>query len=111
MLRGSQLVRPDFVAIVCQHHAGPIQDGVTMSRSERRITAQRTTARQGGGTDRRALASAEELSAYLGVPLATLYAWNHRRQGPTAHKVGRHLRYRWVEVETWLDIQAIDRAA
>ena len=62
-------------------------------------------------TDRRPLLSAEELAEYLGVPLNTVYVWNHRRTGPTAHKVGRHLRYRWAEVEAWLQDQAIDRAA
>ncbi|MGA5818815.1 helix-turn-helix transcriptional regulator [Kitasatospora sp. NPDC094028] len=61
--------------------------------------------------DRRPLASAEELAAYLGVPLQTVYAWRHRRQGPVAIKVGRHLRYRWVEVEAWLDGQSADQTA
>lgn len=61
--------------------------------------------------DRRPLLSAEELAAFLGVPLNTVYVWNHRRTGPRALKVGRHLRYRWAEVETWLEEQAIDRAA
>jgi excisionase family DNA binding protein len=60
---------------------------------------------------RRPLASAEEVADFLGVPLNTVYVWNHRRTGPTAHKVGRHLRYKWAEVEAWLDTQAIDRAA
>ena len=61
--------------------------------------------------DRRPLLSAEGLADFLGVPLNTVYVWNHRRTGPTAHKVGRHLRYKWAEVEAWLDTQAIDRAA
>ncbi len=61
--------------------------------------------------DRRPLLSAEELADFLGVPLSTLYGWNHRRQGPRALKVGRHLRYRWAEVEAWLTAQEIDRAA
>nr|WTB30647.1 helix-turn-helix domain-containing protein [Streptomyces sp. NBC_00830] len=83
-----------------------------MYSTTRRTTAQDSRVQPPStGQDRRALASAEEVSAYLGVPLATLYAWNHRRQGPTAHKVGRYLRYRWAEVEAWLDNQAIDRAA
>ncbi|MFJ1703281.1 helix-turn-helix transcriptional regulator [Kitasatospora sp. NPDC088346] len=61
--------------------------------------------------DRRPLATAEELAAYLGVPLGTVYAWRHRGQGPVAIKVGRHLRYRWAEVEAWLDDQSADQAA
>ncbi|WTI13707.1 helix-turn-helix domain-containing protein [Streptomyces sp. NBC_00820] len=64
-----------------------------------------------GAGDRRPLMSTEELADFLGVPLNTVYVWNHRRQGPRAHKVGRYLRYRWVEVEAWLEAQAVDRAA
>ncbi|MFC5887445.1 helix-turn-helix domain-containing protein [Kitasatospora sp. CM 4170] len=60
---------------------------------------------------RRPLATAEELAAYLGVPLGTVYAWRHRSQGPAAIKVGRHLRYRWAEVEAWLDAQSAGQAA
>lgn len=62
-------------------------------------------------SDGRPLASAQEVADFLGVPLNTVYVWNHRRQGPPSLKVGRHLRYRWQEVEAWLDTQAIDRVA
>ena len=61
--------------------------------------------------DLRPLLSAEDLADFLGVPLNTVYVWNHRRQGPPALKVGRHLRYRWAEVEAWLIDQEVDRAA
>ncbi len=40
---------------------------------------------------------------YLGVPVKTLYQWKYRGTGPNVHKVGRHLRYRWQEVDAWLD--------
>jgi excisionase family DNA binding protein len=53
--------------------------------------------------DRRPLATAEEVSTYLGVPIDTLYAWRSRGKGPVAHKVGRFLRWRWEAVEAWLD--------
>ena len=43
-----------------------------------------------------------DLSAYLQVPVATLYAWHHRQIGPKALKVGRHLRYRREDVVAWL---------
>ena len=56
----------------------------------------------------RSLATAEQLSEFLGVPVATLYQWRHRGIGPRASKVGRHLRYRWSDVEKWLDQQAND---
>ncbi|MEU2612650.1 helix-turn-helix domain-containing protein [Micromonospora sp. NPDC007271] len=44
----------------------------------------------------------EEVSAYLGVPVATLYQWRHRRVGPRASRVGRHLRYDPADVRAWL---------
>ncbi|WP_053758492.1 helix-turn-helix transcriptional regulator [Streptomyces sp. AS58] len=75
----------------------------------RRTTARAAEAVKGAG-DCRPLMSAEELADFLGVPLNTVYVWNHRRQGPRAHKVGRYLRYRWPEVEAWLEAQAVDRA-
>lgn len=55
---------------------------------------------------RRPLASAEQVSEYLGVPVDTLYAWRHRSTGPRASKVGRHIRYRWEDVDAWLDAQS-----
>ena len=44
-----------------------------------------------------------EVAEYLSVPVATLWAWRHRGEGPLAIKVGRHLRYRAEDVERWLD--------
>ncbi|CAG7615908.1 helix-turn-helix transcriptional regulator [Actinacidiphila bryophytorum] len=61
--------------------------------------------------ERRPLATPAELSEYLGVPVATLYQWRHRGLGPKAHKVGRHLRCRWAEVEAWVDQQAVGLVA
>ncbi|QIY96494.1 helix-turn-helix transcriptional regulator [Streptomyces sp. S1D4-11] len=51
------------------------------------------------------LATPAEVAAYLGVPVKTLYQWKYRGIGPSVHKVGRHLRYRWREVDAWLDAQ------
>jgi excisionase family DNA binding protein len=53
-------------------------------------------------TERRLL-SPEELASYLGVPLATVYRWRSRREGPPGIRVGRHVRYRQKDVERWLD--------
>ncbi len=47
-----------------------------------------------------------EVADYLGVPIKTLYAWRHRGRGPQALRVGKHLRYRLGDVETWLAQQA-----
>ena len=49
------------------------------------------------------LIAPEALSSYLGVPVATLYAWRSRGHGPASIRVGRHLRYRAKDVEAWLN--------
>lgn len=51
------------------------------------------------------LMSADELSDYLGIPIATLYQWRHKGTGPPAFRVGRHLRYDPAAVRSWLDAQ------
>jgi excisionase family DNA binding protein len=48
------------------------------------------------------LLTVEDLAEYLGVPVATLYAWRYHRQGPPGFRVGRHLRYRWADIEAWI---------
>ena len=48
------------------------------------------------------LLTPSELADYLGVPVATLYVWRHRRQGPPGFRAGRHLRYRLRDVEEWI---------
>lgn len=59
---------------------------------------------------RKPLATPEQVSEYLGVPVHTLYQWRHRGVGPRASKVGKHLRYRWSDIETYLDEQAREAA-
>ena len=49
------------------------------------------------------LLSAEDVAAYLQVPLKTLYQWRLKGTGPRGLRVGRHLRYRRDEVDGWLD--------
>ncbi|MGH8935048.1 MAG: helix-turn-helix domain-containing protein [Acidimicrobiia bacterium] len=48
------------------------------------------------------LLTVEELADYLHVPVATIYAWRYRRQGPPGFRVGRHLRFRQSDVESWI---------
>ena len=48
------------------------------------------------------LLTVEDLAEYLDVPMATVYAWRYRRQGPPGFRVGRHLRFRWSDVEGWI---------
>jgi len=49
------------------------------------------------------LITPSEVADLLRLPLQTIYGWRHRRQGPPAMRVGRHLRYRRRDVEAWLD--------
>jgi excisionase family DNA binding protein len=49
-----------------------------------------------------------DVSAFLGVPVGTLYQWRHMRVGPPAYRVGRYIRYDRAAVRTWLDTQDAD---
>jgi excisionase family DNA binding protein len=53
-------------------------------------------------TNTRPLASRPQVAEYLGVPVATLEQWAHKNSGPRYARVGRHVRYRWEDVEAWL---------
>lgn len=49
------------------------------------------------------LMTPQELAEFLQVPIQTLYQWRTRKVGPPGCKVGRHVRYRRGDVESWLD--------
>jgi excisionase family DNA binding protein len=44
-----------------------------------------------------------EVADILKVPLTTLYQWRYKGIGPPSIRVGRHIRYRWADVEAWLE--------
>jgi len=46
--------------------------------------------------------NAHDVSAFLGVPVATLHQWRYLGTGPDAFKVGRHLRYDPDVVRRWV---------
>ena len=50
-----------------------------------------------------ALMGPAEVAQYVGVPVTTIYAWNSRNSGPRRFRVGKHVRYRQVDVDAWLD--------
>jgi predicted DNA-binding transcriptional regulator AlpA len=50
----------------------------------------------------------EELAEYLSMPAATLRWWRHRGTGPPYQKLGRNVRYRWVDIETWLNENTVN---
>ena len=43
-----------------------------------------------------------EVSAFLHVPVGTLYQWRHRGFGPKAYRAGNRLLYDAVDVRRWL---------
>lgn len=60
----------------------------------------------------RGLATRAEVAEYLGLQgkdgrpaVGTLAQWAHRGVGPRYVRVGRHTRYRWADVEQWLNSQ------
>ena len=57
----------------------------------------------------RRMATPAEVADYLQVPVKTLYQWRYRGVGPRAYRVGRHLRYRWEDVDAWLASRAGER--
>lgn len=48
------------------------------------------------------MATPVEVARYLQVPVKTIYRWRYAGEGPPAYRVGRHLRFRWSDVEGWL---------
>jgi excisionase family DNA binding protein len=55
---------------------------------------------------REPLLSTTDLAAELGIPEATLANWRSQRVGPGFLRVGRHVRYRRVDVDRWIEQQA-----
>ena len=53
-------------------------------------------------SDSNRLLTVEDLATFLDVPIKTLYAWRYRGEGPVGFRVGRHIRYRWSDVEQWI---------
>jgi hypothetical protein len=51
----------------------------------------------------------QDVSAYLAVPVSTLYEWRRTKYGPPARRVGKYLRYRPADVVDWFD--GLDPAA
>lgn len=45
----------------------------------------------------------KDVSAYLRVPVQTLYSWRAQGYGPPAQRMGKHLRYRPDSVVAWLE--------
>lgn len=48
-----------------------------------------------------------DLSDYLGIPVNTLYQWRSKGYGPRGVRMGKYVRYRPQDVETWLSDQVV----
>jgi excisionase family DNA binding protein len=51
------------------------------------------------------LISMADVAARLGMPVETLRRWRKHGRGPQGYRLGRHVQFRWSEVETWLQQQ------
>ena len=52
--------------------------------------------------ERDRLLTAEDLASFLDIPIKTLYSWRYRGEGPVGFRVGKHIRYRWTDIERWI---------
>jgi excisionase family DNA binding protein len=57
---------------------------------------------------RTGLGTTAEVAEYLKVPEHTLVQWRYKGTGPRYSSVGRHVRYRWADVDRWIDENATD---
>jgi predicted DNA-binding transcriptional regulator AlpA len=81
--------------------AALMRSGASRERSVIKVT--QSSKLQAAMADR--LWTVHDVSAFLGVPVGTLYQWRYMRIGPPAYRVGRHIRYDPAAVRTWLDTQ------
>lgn len=47
-----------------------------------------------------------EVAEKTKIPEKTLAQWRWQGTGPKYMKIGRHIRYRWSDVEAWAETQA-----
>lgn len=48
----------------------------------------------------------DDVSAFLGVPVGTLYQWRSRGEGPPCVRLGKHLRFDPDRVRAWFGAKA-----
>ncbi|MEU0794830.1 helix-turn-helix domain-containing protein [Amycolatopsis sp. NBC_01488] len=53
------------------------------------------------------LLSIEDVADYLGIPKNTLYQWRTKGYGPTGRRIGKYVRYRSEDVDSWVDQQGV----
>lgn len=62
----------------------------------------RTQAQVDATTGSERLLAPGDVARVIGVPVATLANWRSGRTGPAFLKVGRHVRYRRVDLDEWI---------
>lgn len=56
--------------------------------------------------DRRPLATLDDFCGYVGIAAQTYYNWKWQgRDLPPVRRIGRSLRFRWDDIEKWVDAQ------
>ena len=53
----------------------------------------------------------QDLADYLKMPVPTIYAWRSRGKGPRGIRVGRHLRFRRIDVDAWVEANSTPTTA
>lgn len=51
------------------------------------------------------LLTIDDLAEYLSIPKGTLYQWRSKGKGPAGIKMGKYVRYRPEDVDTWIEQQ------
>jgi hypothetical protein len=59
-------------------------------------------------TEREPLVAAGPVALYLDQSEKTLEAWRARGFGPRFIRVGQGVRYRWSDIDAWLDLNTIE---
>jgi excisionase family DNA binding protein len=57
-------------------------------------------------SDEKEFLTTAEAAELLRTPIGTMYQWRHRNEGPPAHKIGKRLLYKRVDLLAWIGGQA-----
>lgn len=79
-----------------------------MSAQGRSLGPRSDGSEPGDGGPNAQLLTVDELARLLRVPKATIYRWRSTGGGPPGYTIGRYVRFRWPDVEAWLEERADD---
>jgi excisionase family DNA binding protein len=51
------------------------------------------------------LLTIDDVADLLGVPKGTVYQWRTKGYGPLGRRIGKYVRYRPEDVDTWIERQ------